>query len=115
MATETKSQRLTRQMKKDAERQARRRAKMVESGKPETHAVDRALAEALAYVVTGHHQKGTKRGNVQVPFMDVLKVASRILAHRGRFDLEQAMRAVVARTRSHDRHWTLETPTRPET
>lgn len=114
MPTETKSQRLTRQQKKDAERQQRRRVKMAETGKPETHAVDRAIAEALAYVVVGHHAPGGKRRGVEVPFMEVLVVASRILAHRGRFNLEQSMRAVVARTSAKRGHWRLGEPRRPE-
>lgn len=115
VAPTTKSQRLYRRMRKDAERQAQRRAAMAEQRRPETHAVDRALAEAVAYVAIQHQPEGTKRGDIVIPFRDILKVASRILAHRGRFDEKEAVEAVVARTRGRKAHlWTLGAPTRQE-
>jgi hypothetical protein len=115
MPNETKSQRLTRQMKKDAERQQRRRASMAEKKKPETHAVDRALSEALAYVVVCSHVEGKAREDVEVSFLAVLKTAARILAARGRYDAAEASKAVFARTRSRKpMHWTLADPKRPE-
>jgi hypothetical protein len=113
MPRETKSQRVSRQMKKDAERQQRRREKMAQDRRPDTHAVDRALSEALAYVVVTKHKPGAKRRTIEVPFRDVLVTASQILAHRGRFDMEQSMRAVVARTSSKRSHWRLGEPRRP--
>lgn len=114
MPVETKSQRLNRQMKKDAERQARRRQRMAIARAPETHAVDRALSEALAYVAVQHHGTDIKRGDVMVPFREVLDVASRILNDRGRYELVPSMKAVVARTRPRKRMgWTLEAPSRP--
>lgn len=115
IAPTTKSQRLHRRMKKDAERQAERRAAMAEQRRPETHAVDRALAEAVAYVAIQHHIEGTKRGEIMIPFRDILEAASRILAHRDRFDEKQAVEAVVARTRGRKAHlWTLDAPKRPQ-
>lgn len=115
MATETKSQRLTRQMKKDAQRQAKRREKMGTERRPETHAVDRAIVEALAYVVVRHHYEGEARRDIVVPFKEILEVAGSILTKGDRFALEPALKAIVARTKNRDSHlWTLPAPKRPK-
>jgi len=114
MAIETKSQRLARQMKKDAQRQAKRREKMGAERRPETHAVDRAIVEALAYVAVRHHYEGEARRDIVLPFKEVLEVAGGILTKGDRFALEPALKAIVARTKGRESHlWTLPAPARP--
>lgn len=55
------------------------------------------------------------RGGVEVPFKQVLTVATNILSQRGRCHLEQSMRALVERTKARDAMaWTLEVPHRLE-
>lgn len=111
----TKLQRLNRRREKDANRQATRREKMRESGRPETHAVDRAISEAVAYVIVQNHSEGDRRANVTLPMRDILLVASRILAHLGRHDPALATLAVFERTKARKSHlWTLPAPERPK-
>lgn len=111
----TKSQRLKKRMERDAERQSTRREKMRAQRRPETHAVDRALAEAVAYVAIQNYPEGAKWANATLPLRDVLEVASRVLAHRGRYDPAHSTQAVVERVKSRKSHlWTLPAPERPK-
>lgn len=107
----SKSQRIRTRMKKDADRQARRRTTMREEGRPETHAVDRAVAEAVAYLAVQNHRDGEKKGTAILMFRDIVEVASRILSYRGRFDQFASMRAVASRLHNRKSHlWTLPAP-----
>ncbi len=109
----TKSQRLRVRMKKDADRQAKRRTAMRDEGRPETHAVDRAVAEAVAYLAVQNRRDGEKKGESLLTFRDIVDVASRILSHRGRFDHFASIRAVASRLRRRKEHlWTLPAPQR---
>lgn len=49
MARETKSTKTAQRQKKDRDRQQSRRDDMVAERRPDTHAVDRAVSEAVAY------------------------------------------------------------------
>lgn len=109
----TKSRRLKQRQAKDADRQAVRRETMRSEGRPETHAVDRALAEAIAYVAVRHHLEGSKRREVMIPLRELLETARRILEKR--YDAQHSLRAVVDRTRRRKPHlWTLPVPERPK-
>jgi hypothetical protein len=109
----TKSQRLKTRMAKDADRQALRRETMRSEGRPETHAVERALAEAIAYVSVQHHVEGSERHEVMIPLREVLATASEILAQR--HDHVLSIEAVAARTQPRKPHlWTLAEPKRPK-
>lgn len=109
----TKSRRLKQRMEKDADRQAVRRETMRSERRPETHAVDRALAEAIAYVTVRHHAEGTSRREVMIPLRELLETASQILWER--YDPEHSVRAVATRTRRRKSHlWTLPAPERPK-
>lgn len=111
----TKSQRLRKRMEKDAERQATRRRAMREQGRPSTHAVDRAIAEAVAYVALRNLRDGEKMEEVLLSFLDVIKIASRVLAHRDQFDKIKSTEAVALRLASQkSRRWTLGAPQRPK-
>lgn len=111
----TKSHRLRRRMEKDAERQAMRRMVMREQGRPTTHAVDRAIAEAVAYVALRNRRDGEKMEGVLLSFLDIIKIAGRILAHRDQFDKTKSMEAVALRLASQkSRRWTLGAPQRPK-
>ena len=68
----TRSQRLRGRMEKDAERQAIRRKAMREQGRPATHAVDRAIAEAVAYVALRNLRDGEKMDKVLLSFLTLL-------------------------------------------
>lgn len=109
----TRSQRIRTRMRKDADRQARRRISMRDEGRPETHAVDRAVAEAVAYLAVQNRRDGEKKGESLLKFRDIVDVASRILSHRGRFDNFASIRAVASRLRRRKEHlWTLPAPQR---
>lgn len=111
----TRPQRIARRQRLDAERQSTRRKTMAVERRPDTHAVDRALAEALAYVAIQNHSPAATKKDIMVPFRDVLEVAGRILACRGRYDAEKAVRAIVDRTKDRKGHlWTLPAPERPD-
>lgn len=109
----TRSQRLRKRMEKDADRQAVRREAMRQQGSPDTHAVDRAVAEAVAYLAVQNHRDGEKKGNAKLMFRDIVEIASRILSHRGRFDQLASMRAVASRLGNRKSHrWSLPAPER---
>lgn len=109
----TRSQRLRKRMEKDADRQAVRREAMRQQGSPDTHAVDRAVAEAVAYLAVQNHRDAEKKGNAKLMFRDIVEIASRILSHRGRFDQLASMRAVASRLGNRkSQRWSLPAPER---
>ena len=96
-------------LEKDADRQQARRDTMKAKRKPDTHAVDRALSEALAYHAAMHAASGRHWAAVSIRMVDVLQTAGNILAKR--YDYEESARAVVERAKPRAPYrWTLKPP-----
>lgn len=110
MTRETKSTKTAQRQKKDRDRQQSRRDNMVAERRPETHAVDRAVSEAVAYVMAGHGMAGIPPLEIVVSVAEVSQVARTILAKR--YDYELSGAAVVKRLSPRPKmRWTLPAPT----
>ncbi len=79
----TKGERLRSERRQDRDRQTKRRAKMKADGIPETHAVHRAMAEALSFVCAKHFRSRTASADVRAFLNDWGTVATQILVTRG--------------------------------
>lgn len=98
---------------KDAYRQQTRRDAMKARGKPDTHAVNRAISEAVSYRAVAHAEPGEHWAGVRVRVSDVLQTAANILAQR--YDAEESARAVVERMKPRNgNRWTLKPPPRAD-
>ena len=90
MPRETKSTKTAQRQKKDRDRQQTRRDEMVEERRPDTHAVDRAVSEAVAYVMAGYGMAGIPPLEIVVSVVEVSQVAGTILAKRYDYELSAA-------------------------
>lgn len=106
MTRETRSQRIERRLRKDRDRQQVRRDGMKDRGKPDTHAVNSAVAEALAYMIAKSHGPGEHWVRRRVMAIEVMDLARRILATR--YDGTQSGKAVITKMQPRARyHWIL--------
>jgi hypothetical protein len=96
---------------KAKERQRRRRQKMAGAGAPSTHAINRALAEALLFCVERNHSLKVPRSQTTVEFGAVIAHASLILivgnGHSPTFEVTEVHRAMQERFRRRPRTWTI--------
>lgn len=96
-------------MARDAIRQQRRREQMRGRHAPDTHAVDRAVSQAVARVVTRNLQTGGDHSTVTLNYSEVGAEAIRILMCR--YARAEAKRAVAERIRPRRKHlWDLPPP-----
>lgn len=93
------------------ERQRRRRERMAGAGVPSTHAINRALVEALLYCAERNWRQGLARAETRIEFGSVIAHATLILIlGNGRsreFDPEQVHRVMNDRFRRRPRNWTI--------
>lgn len=93
------------------DRQRRRRERMASAGAPNTHAINRAVAEALLYLVERNGRPGVPRSQTTIEFGAVVAHASLILIVGGEksqpFDADQVHSAMQARFRRRPRAWTV--------
>jgi hypothetical protein len=93
------------------ERQRRRRAKMVDAGVPSTHAINRALVEALLYCAERNRRTGTARAETTIEIGAVFAHASLVLivgnGHSRELDPEEVHRVMKDRFRPRPRKWTI--------
>lgn len=99
---ETKSQRRERRERKDRERQQVRRDAMKADGRPDTHAVNSAITEALAYLIASPGAADEYWARRRVTPLEVVDIARRILA--ARYDWSQSGQAVQAKLQPRDRY-----------
>jgi hypothetical protein len=79
----TKGERLRKEQRQDRDRQTKRRAKMKAQGIPETHAVHRAMAEAMSFTCAKHFRARTASAEVKAFLNKWATVAAQILVARG--------------------------------
>ena len=84
---------------------------MATSGTPSTHAVNRAVAEALLYLVERNMRPGVPRSQTTVEFGAVVAHASLILivgnGHSSAFEVAEVHRVMEERFRRRTRPWTI--------
>lgn len=99
-------------------RQQRRRLRLVAAGIPTTHAINRAVAEALLFCVEQNLKPDVPRSETTIEFGAVVAHASLILiVGNGQspvFDAAQVHRVMQERFRRRPREWTIG-PSKPVT
>lgn len=92
-------------------RQQKRRKKLVASGIPTTHAVNRAVAEALLFCIEQNLRSDVPRSQTTVEFGAVVAHASLILivgsGQAPVYDVSQVHRVMRERFRRRPRAWTI--------
>lgn len=99
------------QRAKARERQRRRRERMARAGTPSTHAVNRAVAEALLFCVEQNVKSGVPRSQTTVEFGAVVAHASLILivgnGQASDLEVAEVHRVMQERFRRQPRLWTV--------
>ena len=92
-------------------RQQKRRQRLAVDGTPTTHAINRAVAEALLFCVEQNLRPKVPRSQTTVELGAVIAHASLILIVGNgigpQFDVAEVHRAMHARFRRRQRSWTL--------
>jgi hypothetical protein len=93
------------------ERQQRRRERLNSSGTPTTHAINRAVAEALLFCVEQNLRANEPRSQTTIEFGAVVAHASLILivgnGQSAGYDVAQVHRVMQERFRRRPRAWTV--------
>lgn len=96
---------------KDRIRQQTRRNYMAENGIPETHAVDKAIVEAVGFVMASTTTTDVAASQAGINVGRLLRVAAEILADREGYDKSASKVAIRSRLEPRDFHrWTTSIP-----
>lgn len=99
------------QRAKARERQRRRRERMASAGAPSTHAINRAVAEALLFCVEQNLRPNVPRSQTTVELGAVVAHASLILivgnGQSPAFEVAEVHRVMQERFRRRPRAWTV--------
>ena len=101
----------SKQRAKARERQRRRRERLASAGAPTTHAINRAIAEAVLYCAERNGRPGNPRSQTTIEFGAVVAHASLILIVGSEissaFEASEVHRVMQERFRRRPRTWTI--------